>query len=182
MSSSQQPLSQTSHKEAVRQLIKSKVSLAPMAGITDYVLRSQIKKYSPDCLLTTEMISSEFLAQARSSVITNILFNRESFNPFHSDCRVHSPINHDTFFFIHEISKKWQPGVSDRLRYDFIPPLSVAHICMPASECPLLPSVCIIWENHRKTTSICKKSTPCISKEGTLLCMFISNKDVLILD
>jgi len=72
MPSSQQNLFQTSHKEAVKQLIKSKVSLAPMAGITDYVLRSQIKKYSPDCLLTTEMISSEFLAQARASVITNI--------------------------------------------------------------------------------------------------------------
>ena len=43
-----------------------------MAGITDYVMRSQVKKYSPDCLLTTEMISSEFLAQARASVITNI--------------------------------------------------------------------------------------------------------------
>ena len=80
MSSSQQPLSQTSHKEAVRQLIKSKVSLAPMAGITDYVLRSQIKKYSPDCLLTTEMISSEFLAQARSSVITNIDENHHPIN------------------------------------------------------------------------------------------------------
>lgn len=47
----------------VNELIKSKVSLAPMAGITDYVLRSLVRKYSPDCLLTTEMISSEFLAQ-----------------------------------------------------------------------------------------------------------------------
>ena len=72
MQNSQQNLSQTNHKETVKQLIRSKVSLAPMAGITDYVLRSQIKKYSPDCLLTTEMISSEFLAQARASVITNI--------------------------------------------------------------------------------------------------------------
>lgn len=55
----------------VNKLIKSKVSLAPMAGITDYVLRSLIRKYSPDCLLTTEMISSEFLAQNRPSEITN---------------------------------------------------------------------------------------------------------------
>lgn len=47
----------------VNELIKSRVSLAPMAGITDYVLRSLVRKYSPDCLLTTEMISSEFLAQ-----------------------------------------------------------------------------------------------------------------------
>ena len=46
-----------------KHLIQSKVSLAPMAGITDYVLRSLIRRYSPDVLLTTEMISSEFLAQ-----------------------------------------------------------------------------------------------------------------------
>ena len=72
MQNSQQNLSQINHREIVKQLIKSKVSLAPMAGITDYVMRSQVKKYSPDCLLTTEMISSEFLAQARASVITNI--------------------------------------------------------------------------------------------------------------
>ena len=47
----------------VEQLIKSRVSLAPMAGITDYVLRSLVRKYSSNCLLTTEMISSEYLAQ-----------------------------------------------------------------------------------------------------------------------
>ena len=47
----------------VKKLIKSRVSLAPMAGITDYVLRSLIRKYSKTCLITTEMISSEFLAQ-----------------------------------------------------------------------------------------------------------------------
>ena len=47
----------------IKGLIKSRVSLAPMAGITDYVLRSLIRKYSKECLLTTEMISSEFLAQ-----------------------------------------------------------------------------------------------------------------------
>ena len=41
-----------------------------MAGITDYVLRSLVKKYSPDCLLTTEMISSEFLAQVQETDIT----------------------------------------------------------------------------------------------------------------
>ena len=34
-----------------------------MAGITDYVLRKLIRKYSKDCLLTTEMISSEALVQ-----------------------------------------------------------------------------------------------------------------------
>ncbi|MCM1265119.1 MAG: tRNA dihydrouridine synthase DusB [Candidatus Gastranaerophilales bacterium] len=51
-------------------LIKSKVSLAPMAGITDYVLRSLVRKYSQNCLLTTEMISSEALTQVKDVVIT----------------------------------------------------------------------------------------------------------------
>lgn len=54
----------------VRNHIKSRVSLAPMAGITDYVLRSLVRKYSKECLLTTEMISSEFLAQAKGNDIT----------------------------------------------------------------------------------------------------------------
>lgn len=72
MLNSQQNLSQRKNKDRVTQLIKSKVSLAPMAGITDFVLREQIRKYAPDALLTTEMISSEYLAQARGSVITNI--------------------------------------------------------------------------------------------------------------
>lgn len=42
-------------------ILNSKVSLAPMAGITDYVLRSLVRKHSKTCLLTTEMISSEAL-------------------------------------------------------------------------------------------------------------------------
>lgn len=42
-------------------VLESQVSLAPMAGITDYVLRSLVRKYSKTCLLTTEMISSEAL-------------------------------------------------------------------------------------------------------------------------
>jgi len=54
----------------VRELIKSKVSLAPMAGITDYVLRSLVRKYSKSCLLTTEMISSEALNQVKDTTIT----------------------------------------------------------------------------------------------------------------
>ena len=44
-------------------ILNSAVSLAPMAGITDYVLRSLIRKHSKTCLLTTEMISSEALIQ-----------------------------------------------------------------------------------------------------------------------
>lgn len=42
-------------------ILNSRVSLAPMAGITDYVLRNLIRKHSKTCLLTTEMISSEAL-------------------------------------------------------------------------------------------------------------------------
>lgn len=56
----------------VSKLIKSKVSLAPMAGITDYVLRSLIRRYCSDALLTTEMISSEFLAQNVQTEITKL--------------------------------------------------------------------------------------------------------------
>lgn len=44
-------------------IIKSKVALAPMAGITDFVLRKLIREYSNTCLLTTEMLSSEALVQ-----------------------------------------------------------------------------------------------------------------------
>ena len=54
----------------VQNLISSRVSLAPMAGITDYVLRSLVRRYSKTCLLTTEMISSEALTQVKDSVIT----------------------------------------------------------------------------------------------------------------
>ena len=41
--------------------LKSQVSSAPMAGITDLVLRQIIRSYNPDILLTSEMISSEAL-------------------------------------------------------------------------------------------------------------------------
>ena len=41
-----------------------------MAGITDFVLRKLIRKYSKDCLLTTEMISSEALMQRVDTLIT----------------------------------------------------------------------------------------------------------------
>ena len=54
----------------VRDLISAKVSLAPMAGITDYVLRSLIREQSKAALLTTEMISSEALTQVKDTVIT----------------------------------------------------------------------------------------------------------------
>ena len=74
----------------VKDLIKSRVSLAPMAGITDYVLRSLIRKYSKNCLLTTEMISSEFLAQLeRKSEITK---RDEDHSPISYQISGHKPI------------------------------------------------------------------------------------------
>lgn len=54
----------------VKDLISAKVSLAPMAGITDYVLRSLVREHSKSALLTTEMISSEALTQVKDVVIT----------------------------------------------------------------------------------------------------------------
>ena len=47
--------------DVIKQIVNKKVSLAPMAGITDLVLRNLIREYSKDCLITTEMISSEGL-------------------------------------------------------------------------------------------------------------------------
>ena len=49
--------------------VKSRVMLAPMAGITDVVLRGLVRKFSKTCLLTTEMISSEALMQKKGGEI-----------------------------------------------------------------------------------------------------------------
>ncbi len=73
-------------------LIQSRVSLAPMAGITDYVLRSLVRKYSKSCLLTTEMISSEYLAQTlngRSG--TEILKRDKNHSPISYQISGHKP-------------------------------------------------------------------------------------------
>ncbi len=81
-----------SNSERVNQLIKAHVSLAPMAGITDYVLRTLVRKYSPDALLTTEMISSEYLAQTlngRSGV--EILKRDENHSPISYQISGHKP-------------------------------------------------------------------------------------------
>ena len=81
-----------SNSEVVKTLIQSRVSLAPMAGITDYVLRSLVRKYSKSCLLTTEMISSEYLAQTlngRSGV--EILKRDENHSPISYQISGHKP-------------------------------------------------------------------------------------------
>ena len=73
-------------------LVQSRVSLAPMAGITDYVLRSLIRRYSKSALLTTEMISSEYLAQTlngRSGV--EILKRDENHSPISYQISGHKP-------------------------------------------------------------------------------------------
>ena len=76
----------------VKQLIQSRVSLAPMAGITDYVLRSLVRKYSPNCLLTTEMISSEFLAQTLNGRSGTEIFKRaENHSPISYQISGHKP-------------------------------------------------------------------------------------------
>lgn len=49
--------------------LDSNVSLAPMAGITDSVMRRLIRKYSKTCLLTSEMLSSEALVQNPTGAI-----------------------------------------------------------------------------------------------------------------
>ena len=51
-------------------VLKSNVTLAPLAGVTDFVMRSLIREYSKNCLLTTEMISSEGLMQKCDTLIT----------------------------------------------------------------------------------------------------------------
>ena len=73
-------------------LMQSRVSLAPMAGITDYVLRSLIRKYSKNCLLTTEMISSEYLAQTMNGRSgTEILKRDENHSPISYQISGHKP-------------------------------------------------------------------------------------------
>ena len=72
----------------VRDLISSRVSLAPMAGITDYVLRSLIRENAPSALLTTEMISSEFLTQVKGG---DILERAENHSPISYQLSGHKP-------------------------------------------------------------------------------------------
>ena len=72
----------------IKDLISSKVSLAPMAGITDYVLRSLIREHSKTCLLTTEMISSEALTQVKD---TDIVKRDENHSPISYQLSGHKP-------------------------------------------------------------------------------------------
>ena len=75
-------------QDRVKTLISSKVSLAPMAGITDYVLRSLVREYSKTCLLTTEMISSEALTQVKD---VRIVARDENHTPVSYQLSGHKP-------------------------------------------------------------------------------------------
>ena len=75
-------------------VLDSNVSLAPMAGITDCVLRSLIRKHSKTCLLTTEMISSEALIQEfRGNRLANneLLKKSEDHSPIAYQLSGHKP-------------------------------------------------------------------------------------------
>ncbi len=52
-----------------------KTIFAPMAGITDVVLRSIVRRYSPNTLLTTEMISAEALCNKPDVKISEVVEN-----------------------------------------------------------------------------------------------------------
>ncbi len=77
------------HNKELSQLIQSRVSLAPMAGVTDLVLRDMVREYSKTCLITTEMISSELLNQKnRETDMTDL---RESHHPIAFQVSGHKP-------------------------------------------------------------------------------------------
>lgn len=77
-----------STQDIVKKLIASKVSLAPMAGITDCVLRSLVRQHSSGCLLTTEMISSEALTQVKD---TDIIMRKNNHSPISYQLSGHKP-------------------------------------------------------------------------------------------
>ncbi len=68
--------------------IDSIVSLSPLAGVTDYVLRKLIREYSKTCLLVTEMISSEALVQKPD---TNITYTDKEEAPISFQIEGHKP-------------------------------------------------------------------------------------------
>lgn len=77
------------HNKQLSQLIQSRVSLAPMAGVTDLVLRDLVREYSKTCLITTEMISSELLNQKnRETDMTDL---RDNHHPIAFQVSGHKP-------------------------------------------------------------------------------------------
>ncbi len=79
----------SNRQEVLKTLISSRVSLAPMAGVTDLVLRDLVREYSKSCLITTEMISSELLNQKnRETDMTDL---RENHHPIAFQVSGHKP-------------------------------------------------------------------------------------------
>ncbi len=79
----------SNRQEILKTLISSRVSLAPMAGVTDLVLRDLVREYSKNCLITTEMISSELLNQKnRETDMTDL---RENHHPIAFQVSGHKP-------------------------------------------------------------------------------------------
>lgn len=68
--------------------LKSIVSLAPMAGITDLIFRQIVRTYNPDILLTSEMISSEALKNNKNC---NVIDSDKYQNPVSFQISGHKP-------------------------------------------------------------------------------------------
>ena len=68
--------------------LKSQVSSAPMAGITDLVLRQILRSYNSDILLTSEMISSEALKINKNC---NVIDTDENQSPVAFQISGHKP-------------------------------------------------------------------------------------------
>lgn len=68
--------------------IKSIVSSAPLAGISDFILRKLLREYSSTCLLTTEMLSSEALVQKPDA---NISYTDNKEEPIAFQIEGHKP-------------------------------------------------------------------------------------------
>ena len=49
--------------KGINRIIKSKVMLSPLAGVTDNIFRKIVRKWAPDSLLFTEMINASSLKQ-----------------------------------------------------------------------------------------------------------------------
>ena len=90
--------------------LNTNVMLSPMAGITDFVLRSLIRDYSPTCLLTTEMISSEALINETKCKKRDLLAE----NDLIKRAQNHSPISYQLTGHKPELMAKAAQILEDR--------------------------------------------------------------------
>ena len=54
--------------KGITRIIKSKVILSPLAGVTDNIFRKIVRKWAPDSLLFTEMINASSLKQGFGNI------------------------------------------------------------------------------------------------------------------